>query len=90
MTDEPKEKWRSWKPGWILCLVALYVASVGPACKFCFDYHHSTGPLLVIYRPIFELCRYPFPGKALASYLNLWGSHWRAEYWNPDHGVIIR
>ncbi len=91
MTDKPHRVW--WGRGtwtWIVVLLALYVVSMGPACRFCFDYHHSPGPLLLVYRPIWELSRFQFPGKPLASYLSLWGSRWTAEYWGYDHGVIIK
>jgi hypothetical protein len=89
--DKPAGRRWNWQaPSWIVVLLALYVGSLGPACKFCWDYHHSDTPLLIVYRPLWELSRFPLPGKALASYLNLWGSRWKAEYWNYDHGVIIR
>ncbi|HET6323883.1 MAG TPA: hypothetical protein VFG04_04215 [Planctomycetaceae bacterium] len=91
MTDKPdRARWGRGASSWVVVLLAFYVASTGPACKFCFDYHHSPRPLLFVYRPIWELSRFSFPGKALSSYLRLWGSHWTAEYWDCDHGVIIK
>jgi hypothetical protein len=90
MLDQPNGSRWNWAPGWIAFLLALYVASLGPACRYCFDYRHSPRALLIVYRPLWELSRFPFPGKALASYLSLWGSRWKAEYWDAAHGVIIK
>jgi hypothetical protein len=91
MTEKPKAKRRGRRSSAlaVTVLLALYIASIGPACRLCFDHHRSPRPLLVIYWPIWELSRFSAPGRATAFYLTLWGSSWRAEYWNRDHGVII-
>jgi hypothetical protein len=70
-------------------LPLLYVISIGPACRFCFDHHRSPEPLPVIYWPIWQLSRFSVTGRATAFYLSLWGSSWRAEYWDREHGVVI-
>jgi hypothetical protein len=91
MIEQPKAKrWGRRSSAWAAtALLALYIASMGPACRICFDHHRSPRPLLVIYWPIWELSRFSAPGKATAYYLSLWGSSWRAEYWNREHGVVI-
>jgi hypothetical protein len=89
-TDEPtRERW-DWKaPAWIAMVAGIYFFSVGPVCRLCFDYRLSENALY-LYRPVFELARLPGLGHGLAAYLNLWGSRWKAEYWDSEHGVMIR
>ena len=53
-------------------LPLLYVISIGPACRFCFDHHRSPEPLPVIYWPIWQLSRFSVTGRATAFYLSLW------------------
>jgi hypothetical protein len=90
MTTEVKPNpLRAWKvPTGIAIGLLLYVMSMGPVCKLCFEYRLSPG-VLQVYWPIWQLSAAPGPGRAMAAYLNLWGSRWKASYWNSEHGIVI-
>jgi hypothetical protein len=92
MTDKPDGKrWGSPNPLAIAILMAtIYVASLGPACQICCGDDISMGALSTIYRPIFEVSRIRFAGEAIAFYMNLCGSRWKALWGGPDRGVCIR
>ena len=90
MTNKPDGKRWGWgNPVWIFVVVLIYVLSIGPACRLCFDHHYSTRALPYVYWPIWKISKFSVPGRATAFYLNLWGSSWRADYWDHDHGVFI-
>jgi hypothetical protein len=90
MTDKPDGKRWDWRPlTGIVAVLTIYALSTGPVCRLCFDYHCSDKALPYVYWPIWQVSRLSEPGKATAFYLSLWGSSWRAEYWNQEHGVVV-
>jgi hypothetical protein len=90
MTDKPDGKrWRWGTVAWIVVLLmVLYVLSVGPAYRYCFDYHFDHAATIA-YRPIFALGTFGLTGDVLSWYLNLWGSGWKAVNSRSDHEVLF-
>jgi hypothetical protein len=92
MSAEPRDRhakgWGSYVT-FVVAVLALYVASMGPACRLCFDYHRSPNAISIIYRPVWEAASWPIVGRPLAAYLSLWGTTWKAEYAGRERGVLI-
>jgi hypothetical protein len=53
-------------------VVLLYVLSIGPASKFSNDKNTAT-ILDWVYAPIWFLCEFDWPARAVFWYLDLWG-----------------
>jgi hypothetical protein len=87
--NEAHPRRRNWKAAaWMIVAAVSYLMSIGPVCKLCFDHSLPTS-VLRIYKPVWELARFPGPGRGLSRYLNLWGSRWSADYKDGEHGVLI-
>src|SRR4051812_10412599 len=92
MSDEKLDKkpWRLPMAAWIVGgLLMLYVLGFGPACKLHINNPHPPKALMTFYWPVWQMCRFAFPGKAMAVYLSLWDSRWEAKYWD-HHGMVIQ
>jgi hypothetical protein len=93
MTAEPRRRssWAAWIAGALVLLPVLYVASIGPVFRWSppgslpfFD----PSPLTKFYAPLKMMAEhYPWAGKALAAYLNLWQRgtgrkvRWEGQLW---------